>query len=118
MGVWGIEPWDNDTAADWYSSFFTGIDVEDRIIGGLEDENPDRSRAAAYLLSVLGRPYVWPGDPARLGQLLDRAIGRMESLAADTEYLAGYEDGERLLISIANLVSELQALRNETRDLT
>lgn len=115
MGAWGTDPWDNDAAADWFSSLFAGINVEGRVISGLEDENPDRSRAAAYLLSVLGRPYVWPGDPIRLGQLLDSAIERMESLAADKEYLANYEDGEALLISIANLVSELQACRNLIR---
>lgn len=113
MGAWGTEPWDKDAAADWFSSFFRGIDVDSRIGAALEDENADVTRAAAFLLSVLGRPYTWPGEITMLGEHLDRAISLMESLAADKAYLAQYADPERLLDSIANLVGDLQARRNE-----
>lgn len=37
MGAWGTEPWDNDAAADWFTSFFPGIDVDSRISAALED---------------------------------------------------------------------------------
>jgi hypothetical protein len=50
-----------------------------------------------------------------LGNYLDRAISRMESLAVDKDYLAQYTDPEHLLDSIANLVSDLQTHRNEIR---
>ena len=113
MGAWGTEPWDNDAAADWFTSFFRGIDVDSRISAALEDENADVTRAVAFLLSVLGRPYTWPGEPSMLGDHLDRAISRMESLAVDKDYLAQYTDPEHLLDSIANLVSDLQTRRNE-----
>lgn len=89
--------------------------MEGRISSGLEDENADRSRAAAYLLTFLGRPYVWPGEPAALGKLLDRAIARMESLAADDSYLSRFDDREGLLRSVAQTVGELQLRRNEIR---
>jgi hypothetical protein len=115
MGVWGYEPWENDAAADWFASVFEGIDIGDRVREGLDDENPDRSRAAAHLLLLLGNPYVWPGAPAGLAQLIDKAILRMESLASNREYLARFEDSDSLLISVGNLVGDLQTLRNSLK---
>lgn len=117
MGVWGNNPWENDSAADWFSSAFAGVDLEARISTGLDDESPDRCRAAAYLLSLLGNPYVWPGDPGRLARLVDKALTRMESLASDGEYLSGYADRAGLILSIGYLVGVLQSLRNQLRTL-
>ena len=115
MGAWGTEPWDKDAAADWFTSLFRGIDADSRISAALDDGNADVTRAAAFLLSVLGRPYTWPGEPSMLGNHLDRTISRMESLAVDKSYLAQYTGREGLLDSIANLVSDLQTRRNAIR---
>ena len=76
-----------------------------------------RSRAAAYLLTLLGNPYVWPGDPSRLARLVDKVLVRMESLASVGEDLSGYDGSEGLPLSIGDLVGDLQSLRNKLRSM-
>src|SRR5262249_17271391 len=28
MGAWGVQPWDNDGAADWFAKFFADLDIK------------------------------------------------------------------------------------------
>ena len=81
MGSWGLDAWDNDTAADWYGSLFdsTGLakQVEDAL--NLDPENnPDVIRAAAFLLVQLGRVYVWPVHD--MDRHLKLAIQKLETI--------------------------------------
>lgn len=83
MGAWGSKAWENDRAADWFSSFFDGIDVDSRIADALEDEEDhERIRATGHLLAVLGRAYVWPGDLERLDEHPKRAIALLTQMLA------------------------------------
>ncbi len=55
MGAWGTSPWDNDDAADWFTDFFDGVDVDARIAAAFDDEDEhEQIRAACYMLNVLG----------------------------------------------------------------
>lgn len=80
MGAWGTEPWASDEAASWFSQFFAGIDVDQRLEAALQRGSADEARAAAHLLVVLGDPYVWPGLLENYNTHLDRAIDRLRSL--------------------------------------
>jgi hypothetical protein len=83
MGVWGIEPWDNDMASDWFVAFFRGIDVDKRIEEALQlgyNDEVYELRAACYILETLGRTYVWPGNIERQDQYLRTGIALLSEV--------------------------------------
>src|SRR6185295_9751279 len=81
MGAWGVAPWDNDAAADWYGDMFDTTGLASHVERAL-DQDPEESheeiRAAAYLLVALGRVYVWP--VAALDRHLALAIAKLEAI--------------------------------------
>ncbi|QEL14163.1 DUF4259 domain-containing protein [Limnoglobus roseus] len=83
MGSWGPEPWANDTASDWYDDLFEQTGFARRVEEAMRlDVSGDEEtvRAAAYLVVVLARGTVWPGDrravlelaASKLQEMLDR----------------------------------------------
>ncbi len=64
MGYWGIEPWQNDGAMNWFENFFelTGIAVhlEETLSRTVEDA-ADEIRAAVMVLLTL-EAVAWSGD--------------------------------------------------------
>lgn len=85
MGAWGPDAWDNDTAADWLGDLVerTNLVKEMDQILHLDLENYELIRAAASLLRVLGRPFIWPSEhrtrqrklaASKLQEMLDRNL--------------------------------------------
>ncbi len=111
MGVWGSKPWDSDGAADWFSEVFEGIDIDARIDAAFEyDDDYDQVRAAAYLLAVLGRVYVWPGDLERLDEHLERGIELLsEMIAPDSDFRDLWEDDPEVIEAVRGEIAELEA---------
>lgn len=65
MRAWGIEPWANDGAADWFGDMFDETGLAERVEKALNLEVEDyyeEIRAAAYLVRLLARTYIWPVD--------------------------------------------------------
>lgn len=63
MGAWGVQPWECDAAADWFAEIFEQTALAQRIEQALQldiDDHHEEIRAAAYLLRLLGRTYIWP----------------------------------------------------------
>ncbi len=63
MGMWGYEPWDNDTAADWFADLFDSTKLRDRWFEGIQadpEDEPETVRAAAWMFIQFGKVYVWP----------------------------------------------------------
>jgi hypothetical protein len=63
MSAWGIEPWANDSAADWFGDTFdqTGLaKYVEQTLNLDAEERHEEIRAAAYLVRLLGRTYIWP----------------------------------------------------------
>ena len=118
MGAWGTSPWDSDDAADWFSDFFEGIDVDARIEAALEDDDEyGQIRAACYMLTVLGRTYIWPGDLEALDELLERGIQLLTSmLEPESEFRELWEDDEEVLESVANELAGLKERLSENSD--
>lgn len=119
MGTWDVQPWDNDDAADWFSEFFEGIDFDSRIESAFEHEDSyDQVRAACYILQVLGRVYVWPGDIDKLGSHLDRGIRHLKTMV-DVDHEACQELQEMwgadsgIFASIKAQLAELEIRRSE-----
>ena len=76
MGAWGVEPWANDGAADWFGDTFDETGLAKKIEQTLNldiDEYHEEIRAAAFLVRLLARTYIWPVDD----------IDRHRTLAAD-----------------------------------
>lgn len=83
MGVWGVAPWDSDSAADWYGDLFDEIPLAAKVEQALNadpEEYAEEIRAAAALLIMLGRTYVWPIDD--IDRHLELAIAQMEKVQA------------------------------------
>ncbi|MDP9484348.1 MAG: hypothetical protein M3Q49_00895 [Actinomycetota bacterium] len=81
MGTWGTEPWQNDTAADWYGKLFASTGLVERVEATLRDASAGHEewRAATSILVSLGRVYVWP--VGSLDEHLRLAIRRLEEMA-------------------------------------
>ena len=82
MGTWGDAPWDSDVAADWFADVIEanrlGTEVEDTLHSD-PVEHAEEIGAAAAILIMVARVYVWPIDdidyPARqLGRFLVIAV--------------------------------------------
>lgn len=111
MGAWGNKPWDNDAAADWFAGTFAGIDLDARVEDAFADPDDfDAVRAACYLLAVLGRTYVWPGDIERLDSHLERGITLLaEMLEPGSELRELSDDDPELLAEVRSEIAELAA---------
>ncbi|WP_334123396.1 MULTISPECIES: hypothetical protein [Glutamicibacter] len=118
MGTWGTNPWDSDDAADWFAEFFDGIDVDARITAAFEDEDEyDQIRAACYLLNVLGRVYVWPGDLSTLDSLLERGIELLTAmLEEDSEFRELWDDDEEVLATVEQELADLKERLSENTE--
>ncbi|MBF6670396.1 MULTISPECIES: hypothetical protein [Glutamicibacter] len=110
MGAWGASPWDSDGAADWFTEFFEGIDVDARIAAALEyDDEYDQIRAACYMLNTIGRIYVWPGDLEKLEELLGRGIELLAAmLESDSEFRELYEEDDEVIEAVEKELADLK----------
>jgi hypothetical protein len=119
MGAWGIEPWDNDLAADWFYDFFKGVKANARIKKAFKDRNDlPVIRGACFILGALGRVYVWPDDLDELKQLLEQGIELLSRMAkpskedrADDDFLEYWEDDPQFLKSVRSQIAELRQRR-------
>lgn len=112
MGAWGSAPWQTDGAADWFGDVFAGIDLDARIGEAFEyDDDYDRVRAACYLLAVLGRSTVWPGDLERLDDHLERGIELLtEMVEPDSEFRELWEDDPDVIAAVRAEIAQLETL--------
>ena len=81
MGAWGFAPWDDDSAADWFGDLFDEIPLAAKVEQTLSldpEEYAAEIRAAASLLVMLGRSYIWPIDD--IDRHLQLAITAMEKV--------------------------------------
>ena len=81
MGAWGMAPWDDDSAADWFGNLFDEIPLAAKVEQTLNlapEEYAAEIRAAASMLIMLGRTYVWPIDD--IDRHLKLAITQMEKV--------------------------------------
>lgn len=114
MGIWGVNPWDSDAAADWFASFFEGFDIDARLADAFDaPDDYEVIRAACYILQVLGQSYVWPGDLDRLDVYLARGIELLTAMI-DPEtgqaFLALWQGEPAVVAAIAQQIAALTAL--------
>jgi hypothetical protein len=89
MGCWGVKPYENDSAADWFGDLWDEFPVPSKVEETLKldlEDNHEEIRAAAHILIQLGHTYIWPiGSKDRH---CDLAARRLEEIKA-TEIYSG-----------------------------
>lgn len=111
MGAWGIAPWDNDSAADWFGDLFDEIPLAAKVEETLNadpKEYAEEIRAAAALLIMLGRTYMWPVDD--MDRHLELAIAQMEKVQAT------YEDEPEFASAVAEEITVLKSRLTNNQD--
>ncbi len=107
MGCWGVKPYENDGAADWFGDLWDEFPVPKKVEETLNldvEEYHEEIRAAAYILLQLGDTYQWPVDD------IDR---HCKVAATKLEELLGiYEDAE-FQSEIRKEIDILRARRKE-----
>jgi hypothetical protein len=116
MGVWGTEPWDNDSAADWFSQVFKNVDIDVYIEKALKYkyDNYNEVRAAAYLLDVLGVSYIWPGNLEKLKCHMENAIDILKAMIDSNsdddmmDFLELWDNNPEVISSVKNQITSLE----------
>lgn len=83
MGAWGMAPWENDAADDWFADVMENSRLPSMVEAALvldAEEHHEDVRAAAYVLCSLGRIFIWPVD--KLDDHLKLAIEKLRQIAA------------------------------------
>ena len=83
MGAWGLKPYENDSAVEWFDELWKQCPipskVEETLRLDLEDSH-EEVRAAAHVLVQLGENYIWPVDS--IDRHCDLAARRLEEMKA------------------------------------
>jgi hypothetical protein len=109
MGCWGVEAYDNDSAADWFGDLWDQFAVPSKVEATLQldpdDDNHEEIRAAAYIVLQLGHTYVWPVHS--IDRHCDLAARRLEQLKQMEIYVGTDFQGQ--------LQQEIEILRSRIR---
>lgn len=107
MGAWGEDPEDNDIAADWFDSTLRVL--MPAIEKGLESMEPEVVRAAALLVQLLGRVYVYPVD--KFEDHVQSAIDALQEILADGEWINEWNSPESIHSSLKDQINALTAMQ-------
>ena len=104
MGTWARLPWDNDSAADWFGDTFDKTGLAHRVEETLNlsvDDSAEEIRAAAAVVLLLGRVYVWPIKD--LDRHLALAANRLEEIKNKRIYAEAPEIESLIILEIQEL---------------
>lgn len=114
MGAWGEKPWENDGAADWFSILMERIDTtfildQAELMSETPDGYEDEIRAVSYILSYLGRNYIWPIEEiVRLKSIKIELTGILEGmLAPESDFLELWDNDEVVKQEIRKEIQQL-----------
>jgi hypothetical protein len=110
-----MDPWDNDSAADWFGDLWRDTPIVDRVLEVLRDDAGEATVAALWLCSELCRVYIWPVD--RIDETIEAAIAAAERILAgeDEEGLVEmWEDAD----FNAQIEGFLETMRSRSADRT
>ena len=87
MGSWGVKPYENDSAADWFGNLWDEFPVPSRVEETLKldlEDSHEEIRAAAHVIIQLGEIFIWPVDS--IDRHRDLAARRLEEIKAMNIY--------------------------------
>ena len=109
MGTWGTKPWDSDEAADWFGELMDHTKLAAKVVDTLNKDIEDYGneiRAAAAVLVMLGRTYIWPVD--EMDGHLELAASKLESMLEKFDFSEAPEFKEALQCEAKILRSRIQ----------
>ena len=116
MGTWGVQPWGNDTAADWFDNFMETTKIRESVLATIEQDvevdfadSLQEIRAATYVFTALGRLYIWPVE--HYDDDLKKIIGKAKEAREKTTEFQTEEISALMDEEIAELESRLRRLR-------
>lgn len=103
MGAWGRQPWDNDSASDFFIRLFRP-EFHHKVMAGLRSDDEFEVRAAAWVVYQLAQSgYVWPPEPAAMYEACGLAADKLDELAQESEEGDEFWDWEQLRREAAEL---------------
>jgi hypothetical protein len=111
MGAWGYAPWNNDSAADWYGDLLDETALAAKVEEALNadpEEHANEIRAAAAVLIMLGRTFIWPIDD--IDRHLALAIAKMEMVRSL------HEDAPEFASAVAEEITVLKSRQANKKD--
>jgi len=104
MGVWGLHPTKNDTAADFCHHLRT-MPIHKWVEDGLNSVDYDEQRVAAWFLSRIGYTLLYPQE---LKDHLRLAIQRINDILADREYVSTWKDQQGFICDTKMMLKKLK----------
>jgi hypothetical protein len=108
VGAWGEQPWENDSAADWFGDLWDGTPIVERVHAGLRSEDSFEAVAALWTCSHLCRVYVWP--VATIDDTLELGISAADRILSgddDEGFLSLWDDRPDIRQQIEDLRTQL-----------
>ena len=113
MGTWATAPWNNDSGADWFGDMFDNTKLADYVRRTLKEADPQNDyaeiRAAASMVVMLGRVYVWPIK--QLDEDLSLAAEKLEVLLKVPEL----NESAEIIASIQEEIRELRSRMKQNK---
>ena len=113
MGTWATAPWNNDSGADWFGDMFDNTKLADYVRRTLKEAEPQNDyaeiRAAASMVVMLGRVYVWPIK--QLDEDLSLAAEKLEVLLKVPEL----NESAEIIASIQEEIRELRSRMKQNK---
>lgn len=108
MGAWGEKPYDNDSAADWFGDVLSPVSdkVEELLQRPVDETHYAEYRAAAWLLTKIGRNYVY--DVNRREDHLSKLHDRLQTIRADQDWIDGWQDEKEIISELDEQIAQMQ----------
>jgi len=108
MGAWGVKAYENDSAADWFVGVFDTVaeKVQELLDSPVDKRLYPEYRAAAWMLTKIGRTYVYPSDV--LGDHLSKLHDRLQTIRNDKDWMDSWVDQDAITKEMDEQILQIQ----------
>lgn len=108
MGSWGEKAYENDCAADWFGGVFGTVSEKVQALLDLPVEKMlyPEYRAAAWMLTKIGRTFVYPPDV--LDKHLSELHDRLQTIRNDKDWIDSWVDQEVITKEMDDQILQIQ----------
>ena len=108
MGAWGEKAYENDSAADWFGGVFDTVaeKVQALLDAPVEERLYPEYRAAAWMLTKIGRTYVYPTDS--LDDHLSKLHDRLQTIRNDKDWMDSWQDQDTIKKEMDDQILQMQ----------
>lgn len=108
MGAWGEKAYENDSAADWFNDVFEPVSkqVQALLDAPVEERLYPEYRAAAWMLTKIGRTFVYPSD--KLDDHLSKLHDRLQTIRNDKDWMDSWVDQAAITKEMDDQILQMQ----------